>query len=356
MGWRFGLIGGLLLLSCARSGPPASSVGEAQAALLVDPTSGEAWAELARAQLAVGDALAARSSYERARRYGAEDPRLESALGMLPSEVPTAGPMGQLHRDALSDPDNDELWGDLADHYRAMGDSQTALRHYLYAFSLDPGDSEWLDAITELGALSQVLEQVDALASSAVDDEQLGDLADVLRRHGEVDRACELYAEARRRDPDDSEWTRKTGRCEGGSWEDTAVDTGGGLGGLAMIGLDTGGGGAEVDGWLSLGRSYAISGERDKALEFVDRVLAVEPGNWEALVIHSILDGGSPLDLRRELAAEAADDELWGDLGDAFVAAGRFGEALDAYRQALELDPADSEWQHKVDVLGPLLD
>jgi tetratricopeptide (TPR) repeat protein len=353
----------MLAGSCAhRSGASAPRLQAASSAVLANPTDGQAWRDLAEAQLAQGDLRSASQSYERATRYGVTDDGLAKKLGARPGLGP--GPVTDIHMMALANPTDDELWGDLGDYYLERGDSETALQHYLYAFALDPGDSEWSGHVADLGGIDMVVERIDELSAGAVDDEALGDLGDMMRDNGYGEQACDLYRRALARDRDDSEWTRKVGRCDsGGLGEDTAVDTGGG-GMVGMLSALTGGWGgssdsgsssAEVDGWLALARSYALEGRTDDALEQLDLAIEADPGNWEASVTRAILTGRSPLEVQSEAAEGADDDEVWGDLGDAFTAAGRFDEALKAYREALERDPSDTEWRHKIEVIAPLL-
>jgi tetratricopeptide (TPR) repeat protein len=45
---------------------------------------------------------------------------------------------------------NDELWGDLADHYWLLGRPDDARRCWEQAYALDPDDSEWLGALSSL--------------------------------------------------------------------------------------------------------------------------------------------------------------------------------------------------------------
>jgi Flp pilus assembly protein TadD len=56
--------------------------------------------------------------------------------------------------------------------------------------------------------------------------------------------------------------------------------------------------------------------------------------------------------LTEALETHSQNDELHGDLGDAYVDLGQTQEALEAYRRAAELDPDDAEWKNKLSLLG----
>jgi len=271
------------------------------------------------------------------------------------SELSLLDPAGiAMHREALANPGDDEVWGDLGDYYRSLGDTQTALSHYLYAFTLDPGDSEWRGNVVELGGEEQLMESLEAARATAVSDEALGDLGDLLREMGRFEEACELYREALQRDDVDSEWQRKVRVCDEDPtvWEDTGVlDTGMAMG----PGMRSDSGQPPIVGELALARSAALGGDRDEALEYIEVVLSADPVNWDALVTRALLTGRTMFDVQRETAADSEDDEVWGDLGDSLVLMGEYTEALDAYRKALEIDPTDSEWLEKLELIAPLL-
>lgn len=359
--WWMALIA-LVAVACAAKAVKGNKVADAEAAVLRSPSDGEVWIGLARAHVANGDATAASAAYSRAVALGASDPALVRQLGIPEIPVDTGYPGGEsLHRAALANPDDDELWGDLGDYYRSLGDPETALSHYTYAFSVDPGDSEWVQNIVELGGPDAVAEIIESLRRGATDDEALGDLGDLLREAEAYEEACDLYRQAFDQDPHDSEWERKVRQCDDdpSSWEDTAIDTGargligGGGYGYGAFGGDTGSGPVAAD--LALARAAAISGDKEKALEHLDNVLESEPSNWEAMVTRALLTNKTVNEVQAEIAETAEDDEVWGDLGDQLVFAGQYRDAIEAYTKALELDPTDSEWRNKIDVLAPLV-
>lgn len=57
-------------------------------------------------------------------------------------------------------------------------------------------------------------------------------------------------------------------------------------------------------------------------------------------------------ELRRQAMGSPADDEVWGDFGDALRRNGDDAAAVTAYLRAWRIDPADSEWQRSLAELG----
>jgi tetratricopeptide (TPR) repeat protein len=274
----------------------------------------------------------------------------------------TGRELSELERQALLEPTNDELWGDLGDGYRAQGDNETALQYYLYALRIDPGDSEWQTSVAELGGMDQAIAMLSAGIESETDDESLGDLADMFMAAGRNQEACDAYARANQIDPGDSEWIDKiAGNCpdvelapyEGGDYGGEYGGVEGGVeGGIAgMIGDS-----AYVDASSDLeqGKQALASGDKTAAGRFFDAALHTDPTDKEALSGMILATGRTATDILGGLTAQiTGNDELWGDLGDAWLFVGDTARAREAYQKAATLDPGDGEWQRQLAILGP---
>ncbi len=464
------LVSALMVGACSHQG----AVESAQRSVLRNPSEVAAWVALGDAHRKNRDTEAAATAYSQALRLDPENEQLQRRAGSQ-GRSPA---VRELEEQVLSDPNNDELWGDLGDAYGAMGDRKTALRHYQYALTLDPDDSEWqgkvvefsdggdidvmIDAlasssdderlgdladrlraegredeacatymraftldpgdnewITALGSCGQstteLTDQVVAEALASNDDERIGDAADILRNQGDEARACELYQTAMSIDPDDSEWIEAVSGCGGldpnvvgrlaaealGSGDDERIGDAGDMmrtqgdteracelyqralqidpsdsewlervrecnGEIPMppsggTGIPGGirAGGTELppvmsDSLVSLGRSALANGDRAGALQHFEAALLDSPTDRDARVGVMSITGKTLVTLLEELTTQSADDdELWGDLGDAYLESGRKPDAMRAYMRAAELDPDDFEWQGKLDVLDP---
>ena len=161
---------GLLVLSaCSHAG----AIERAQTDVLRNPTDVQGWIDLGDAYRKDGQDDSAAQAYGNALRLDPDNDALRDRVGSRAS----SGAARALELQVLADPDNDELWGDLGDAYAEMGDRVTALRHYQYALSLDPDDSEWQRKVIEFMPQGDVDAMQQALANSN-DDEAIGDLAD----------------------------------------------------------------------------------------------------------------------------------------------------------------------------------
>jgi tetratricopeptide (TPR) repeat protein len=463
------LVSALMAGACSHQG----AVENAQRSVLRNPAEVAAWVALGDAHRKNRDLEAASTAYSQALRLDPENEQLQrraGASGRSPA-------VRELEAQVLSDPNNDELWGDLGDAYAAMGDRKTALRHYQYALTLDPDDSEWqgnivefsdggdidvmIDALatsndderlgdladrlrsegredeacatymraftvdpgdnewtTALGSCGQspadMIDQVVADAIASNDDERIGDAADLLRDQGDTEGACELYQQAMSIDSDDSEWIQAVSECGGlapdlvGRIAADALASGdderiGDAGDMMRTQGDTaracelyqtanqidpedsewierlrecsgeipmppsadspfvGGRGGNMappsgmpDSLVSLGRSALSNGDRAGALQHFEAALLDSPTDRDARVGVMSITGKTLVTLLEELTTQSGDDdELWGDLGDAYLESGRVPDAMRAYSRAAELDPDDFEWQGKLDVLDP---
>ena len=102
-----------------------------------------------------------------------------------------------------------------------------------------------------------------------------------------------------------------------------------------------------------MGVLLAEEGEMERATELLLRAFNLDPVDtvWPRTI--SSLTGRSRVDLLTEaLQTHSENDELHGDLGDAYVDLGQTQQALEAYRRATELDPDDAEWKSKLRLLG----
>lgn len=109
----------------------------------------------------------------------------------------------------------------------------------------------------------------------------------------------------------------------------------------------------DVDGWLRLGRSYAVLGEHDKSAAAFERAATLKPNDATVLLagVEALMQGQKPdapipqraVDLLRR--AETADpkrpDTLW-YLGIAEAQAGHVEAAQGYWRRVLDLLPPDS--------------
>jgi tetratricopeptide (TPR) repeat protein len=128
---------------------------------------------------------------------------------------------------------------------------------------------------------------------------------------------------------------------------------------------------AFADAHHLLGLSYSLAGQAEKALEQLDRALALNPHYVEALIHRALVlnelgreeeatavlrrahridtgerGGGFPTHIAAKLANQHA------AMGQAYLEAGGLAQAIDQYQEALELGPAFHDLRYK---LGRLL-
>lgn len=85
----------------------------------------------------------------------------------------------------------------------------------------------------------------------------------------------------------------------------------------------------------------------------LERALALDPTDPVWPTMYCALTGTVLVDvLMTQLEQHSTNDELLGDLGDAYVNAGNLEKAEEYYRRASELDPDDQEWSSKLKYLG----
>ncbi len=325
---------------------PKKVINAAEAELMRDPSSADAWASLGDTYRRAGRKDEAAQCYTRAVELDPEHAAAQAGLTRL-----GGGTLSELERQALADPNNDELWGDLGDLYAARGQREIALKHYLYAMRLDPGDSEWREAVIRTGGLEAAIAMHEQGALGG-DDEALGDFGDLLVESGDVERACELYTRANGLDPSDGEWIEKLATvCGRGdlAGEAPPVDFFGSMLGIGQIGGVSG-----DDSDLGGGRAALAAGDHAEATRRFEAALASDPTDKEALSGLIVASGRTATDILSALAESSTYDELWGDLGDAWLAVGELAKARAAYERAQAYDPGDGEWRRQVELLRAL--
>ena len=109
---------------------------------------------------------------------------------------------------------NDERLGDIADQLAELGRNGRACELYQEALRLDPDDSEWRGKTSTCALRTATPDQLEQLVQAqSKNDEAVGDIADRYVELGQRQRACELYHQAATLDPDDPEWRRKANEC-----------------------------------------------------------------------------------------------------------------------------------------------
>lgn len=344
----------LLLITPAHAG----AVDTARAMVLAQPDSAAAWVELGDAFRSKWKKKRARDAYQHAAAIEPENMEVRARMAEIGQ-----GRASRLERKAMRQLGNDEVWGDLGDEYMAAGRLIEAEAAYRYAASIDPEDGEWQTKIANLLGPEELLAQVES-GETTMGDEELGDMADLLMGQGEVERACELYQRAAQLDPSDNEWTEKlSNQCGVGGFglgvEGFGLSSDGIYNGMGLlssegfssdvVSLDS-----EADVLAATGRAFALMGEDKRALDFYERALAFEPTDEKLRTAVLVLSEGSLVDLLERLVLREPDeDELWGDLGDAYAAVGRRADAANAWERATELDPEDDEWGYKLGLVDP---
>jgi Flp pilus assembly protein TadD len=335
------------------------NVLHAERATLKDPSSATQWANLGVAYLDSGNEDGAYSALQEAIRLESENKLAVDGLERLSA----SSWVSAVERSALASPGDDEVWGDVGDHFAGLGQTERALPYYLHALQLDPSDSEWQNKIAEAGATDKVLEIFERQAVGQQDnDEWLGDYGDVLRQMGRIEDACEQYRNALALDPTDSEWRENVNQCEGGTMLPPEEGT---------LGVLTGAGERDVEAEIAsleklvlsependeyvgrLGMLLATQGSLERGSELLNKAMRMDPtdNTWPRLV--GALTGTPRVELLQELVVlHPNNDELHGDLGDMLVDLGRQEEAASAYLEATRLDPADQEWKDKLKILG----
>ena len=322
-------------------------VADAGKGVLDNPNDAEAWLRLGDAYRSARRVDEAYQAYQQASQLKPGDKTIESRLAGLTEHRP----LSVAEEAVLNNPTDDEAWGDLGDEYRAAGREEEALDAYRRAAMLDPADGEWQNNLIEAGV------DLDELISAWLtqlpdDDERIGDLADALVERGRFEEALQLYRRAHEIDPDDTEWTNNIATYGGGGpMPPTGVE---GDGGIAAV-LGTGGvptGDDEAIG--DMADSYAQQGNRELALQHYRRALELDPTDAEWQNKLAIYAGAASLSdfMEGRLSADPRNDEVMGQLAQLYAQMGHTQRALDLFRDALAIDPADGQWQGKVSLLG----
>ena len=340
----------------------------AEKAALASPTESDAWASL-------GSAYFIDNQYEKASSAFAEALRLDpdnamAAKGM--EQLSESEWVSEIERKALENPADDEIWGDIGDHFAEKGQTAKALTYYLHAMTLDPTDSEWHQKLAASGSTEEVVAFYESNAVRNQDnDEWLGDYGDLLGRLDRREDACAQYRNALALDPSDSEWIQRVGECDSGA------PLGSSEGMEGMEGMEHGDPMEESFGspeeqlqqyeqlvaqepdndeyWGKVAKSHVALGNLEQGVEALERALALDPIDSEWPTMYCALTGSSLVEvLEAQLEQHPNNDELLGDLGDAYLTSGDPERAREHYLLAAEVDPDDQEWATKLRYLGEL--
>lgn len=317
------------------------------------------------------------------------------------------------HRRVISglvppNPTDDEAWGDIGDGLVAAGNTSGALDSYLHALRLDPRDGEWQRKVAEYGGGDLLVREIDGLLpDSSTDDEAIGDRAGAFAAAGRADEACSLFRRALAIDPNDSEWSARVGECDGSPDAVGASDEGGEYGGvvggvvdgttgdrygvLQLLGTTDGGsavsylfsndGVADPYGGigglgvapddapaepaaaippevyvyktpLAAAVDEARAGHTPEARNALWSALQQDPWNDDARHLWTLLTGESqPVLLDKLVVLRPNEASLWGDLGDARLAAGKKADAIVAWQKAAALDPGQTAWGLRIEMV-----
>ena len=318
-------------------------VAEAGKRVLDDPGDASAWIALGDAYRAGRQFDQAYGAYTQAEQLAPDDKTVQSRLAAMQEYRP----LTEAERAVLANPMDDEAWGDLADLHRAAGREEEAIACYRRAATLDPADGEWQNALLDAGV---PIDELMDVWMTATDDERLGDLADALVEQGRIEEALQMYQRAHELDPDDDEWTRKIAQY-GGGLVGTLGTVGGIADTLAGVagGTDDEAIGDLGDTYATQGnRELALQHYR-RALE-----LDPTDAEWQnKLAIYGGTAALSDF-MEGRLAADPRNDELMGQLAKLYAEMGHTQRALELYLDALAIDPADGDWHSKVALLGGL--
>jgi len=319
----------LSLVGCMGS----ARIQSAQQQVIMDATDADAWVALGDAYARGRQQQKAREAYNRALALDSNNARAQSAMAELRTGRPP-----KIVREALRNPEDDEMWGDVGDYYASIGNNQEALRTYLYALSLDPADSEWQSSAAGLGGGEEVLTVMMANLNQN-DDEQLGNVGDVLMQLNRSSEGCEYYQRALQIDPSDNEWIRKVGSC-GGSIPDSVGYSSDAVRLAQQNPQDD-----ELQG--DAGDYYASIGNNEEAVRLYLYALSLDPTDAEWQNSATGLGAGEEVlgVMMRHLNPN--DDEQLGNVGDVLMQLNRNAEACEYFRRALIIDTDDSEWIRK---------
>lgn len=354
--------GWLLLLLPALS----CSAKRAQSEALSNPSSPDAWEKLGNAYRMRWRGQLATDAYRTALQLDPSRTHLQKRLkGTMSREA------RELKREALRAPRDDETWGDLGDLLLAEGNEAEARAAYTRALTIDPADSEWQQALANMGAVEFVARLMEGRLDET-DDESLGDYADMLAAMGRTEEACERWRRAAELDPSDEEWIGHAMECgypvpEGyeaqlydeGYYDSVGSPEGGVVGGVMgapePTDLESLVSRVRSDGGLltRLGQAYAHAGDMAKAEETLWAALLVGPTSEEALQSYLVITGKTRRQVLESLRDAFPDnDEVVGLLGDHYLDLGLRDRAREQYDRAHRLDADDPEWKAKASLLG----
>jgi len=321
--------------------------------IISNPEDPATWVSLGDAYRRGLQPKKARDAYRRALSLDEDNTQAQEALANMSS-----GRKPKIVRQAMREPENDELWGDVGDYYASLGQRQEALSAYLYALSLDPDDSEWQSSASRYGGGENVLNlMMNSLNEN--DDEALGNVADVLIVLERTEEACEYYERALAIDSTDNEWIRKVGDYCGGTGAEATLPTNPLGQGITMPIGDPSMMQSYVLGnealLIQLGHAFAVAGDNEQASEYLHGALLLNPVDEKALLSYMAVTGQTKLEVLTTLLEEVPDnDELMGEMGDLMLELGRPADALTHYKQAHAADEDDTEWSEKINMLEAL--
>ncbi len=238
---------------------------------------------------------------------------------------------------------SDEVYGDLGDHLLELNRDNEARQAYERAASIDPFDTEWAYKQLVLtrnvlpAAREAVVELEAAMSLTTPDDEMWGDLGDALLTAGRRSDACDAYRQAATLDPEDTEWVTGQERClplatlvssyASQTWND------------------------DLAGAIAMG--YVAQDDWANASLYFRKALDADPTDTTWMMWTMALSEETLVGLLEQQTRSVDTDELWGNLGDAYMNEGRQAEAISAWQSALALDPTDSEWTNKLSWFNP---
>lgn len=171
------------------------------------------------------------------------------------------------------------------------------------------------------------------LSANVTDDEVLGAVAKVAIKGGRTAETLATLLRAHERDPSDHEWMSALVALDPERAAEILGETATGYGGDSRD---------EVVG--AHGNALLVVGRASEAYERYREAFELDPGDWEwqrGLARAGPEQAIPLLEARREEAGDEAD--LLGALADAYAGAGRRGEALALYQQAVDGGGGD-EW------------
>ncbi|MBN2800946.1 MAG: tetratricopeptide repeat protein [Deltaproteobacteria bacterium] len=254
-------------------------------------------------------------------------------FGLLAAALLTAGPahargnkLEAAQQAVLEHPMDPGAWTRLGRQMERAGRPGDAASAYQMANQLQGGLG---------GAETSALEA--AVLREPENDEAWGDLGDALVASGHPDRAREAYLLALSIDPTDGEWWRAlAGLLSADEVEDLLARMGGqGENGDELVG--------------AIAKGLREQGRDQEALSWFIRALRMDTGDSEWATAITELGGPQTLiDVLKEVAESAQNDEVFGDMGDAYWELQLAQQACASWERAASMDPGDDEWRNKL--------